>query len=78
MQINKFALQVEETPLYIVYKKINDIDSSITITDIALNSEIKRVIKCQIDDSITHLLFIVSLIRDEYNTQILFTEKSQL
>lgn len=74
--INQFALQLGEIPVYITYCKVDDTISKLTIQDVG--EETTRVIIVELNDSITHLLFIFSLIREEYEKNVLFTEKSQL
>lgn len=76
--VNSFALQIEETPLYIIYSKVSETKSKIIIKDVQLETDLNKVLHLEIDDSITHLLFLLSLIRDEYYTKTLFTNKSQL
>jgi hypothetical protein len=73
--INKFALQIEDAPVYIVYHKKDGIDK-ITITDVGNNS--RKSINVNLNDSMVQFLFILSLIRDEYKSKKLFTNKSQL
>jgi hypothetical protein len=74
--INRFALQIDETPLYITYSESKRGNSWIYITE--PGSTNKRVILINLNDSMTHFLFILSLIRDEYHKETLFTDKSEI
>jgi hypothetical protein len=68
-------LQLEDLPVYITYRKGNGTDT-IIIRDVGNNQ--CKFIDIKLNDSMTQFLFILSLIRDEYKSKILFTNKSQL
>lgn len=70
-------MQLEDTPIYIIYEQIglNRVNSRITIKDVGTKNT--RVITVNIHDSMDSFLFILSLIRDEYKSGILFTDKSE-
>jgi hypothetical protein len=74
--ISKFALQLEDTPVYLTYTRINDIKSQITILDVGTNC--RKTIHIELNDSITHFMFLLTLIKDEYKKGYLFTDKSHL
>jgi hypothetical protein len=74
--INKFVLQIEQIPVYIMYHKVSANSSRLVIQD--PGNETTRIIPIDLDDSLTHLLFLLSLIKDEYNSKVLFTNKSHL
>jgi hypothetical protein len=74
--INRFALQIEDIPVYIIYHRVNQKTTNLTIQDVGNTKS--KTIKIDIDDSITHFMFLLSLIRDEYKQGYLFTDKSHL
>lgn len=75
-RVDKFVLQLEDIPIYITYRKINDNISKLILQDVGTNK--CRTLYLEIDDSITHLLFILSSIRDEYKEGILFTNETNI
>jgi hypothetical protein len=74
--INSFVLQIIDIPVYISYTKVDEKRSQLLIWDVGNNS--RKTIPIEIDDSITHFMFLLTLIKDEYKKGYLFTNKSHL
>lgn len=74
--VDKFALQLEDAPVYITYALQKDCISVITVEDVGSN--LSRTIRINLDNSILNFLIILNTIRSEYNKGILFTSKSHI
>lgn len=72
--VDKFALQLEDAPVYITYALRRDCISVITVEDVA--SKKSKIIKINLDNSILNFLIILNTIKSEYKKGILFTDKS--
>lgn len=74
--INAFALQLEETPVYITFRKLHNEATILIIEEPGTKNHI--TIPIDLDDSMTHFMFLLTLILDEYKKGYLFTYKSHL
>lgn len=74
--VDKFALQLEDAPVYITYALRRDCISVITVEDVV--SKKSKVIKVNLDNSILNFLIILNEIRSAYKQGILFTDKSEI
>jgi hypothetical protein len=74
--INAFALQLEETPVYITFRKLLNQNTILIIEEPGTKN--RKKIPVDLDDSITHFMFLLTLILDEYKKGYLFTNKSHL
>lgn len=68
-----FVFQLDDLPVYITYihKSKND---TLIIKDVGSNDTV--TINTNLNDSITTLFFVLSLVKKEYQSGILFTSKS--
>jgi len=73
--ITKFALQLEDAPVYIIYEQLRANKVKLNIQDIG--SKLQKTIIINMHDSMDNFLFVLSLIRDEYKAKVLFTDKSE-
>lgn len=59
-----------------IHITLEDIDSKVIVIDTVNKHE--KIFRIDLNNSIENLLFLLSLIRDEYNSKILFTDKSHI
>ena len=76
--VNTFTLRIKHVRNTInvtIMREANFI-CKVTIRDMANKQQ--KTFRIQLSDSLENLFFLLSLIRDEYNSKILFTDKSHI
>ena len=76
--VNSFVIRLRCNKNILIIRVVQEAKSMIKITIIDVVNKQEKTLRINLNNNIENLLFLLSLIRDEYTSKILFTNKSNI